>query len=213
MSAALVKAISELQEEEALRLTQQAIDKGDDPASILSDCQAAMKIVGKRFEEGEYYLPELIASGEALKKISDIVKPKMTAKSARSGDGRKGRVVIGAVRGDVHDIGKGIVGFLLDINGYEVQDLGVDVPEEKFVQAIKEFKPQVVAMSGLLSSIYDSMKSTVGAIEKAGLRDKVKIVIGGGMIDESVKGYVGADAYGKDAMAAVTLANKWIPER
>ena len=126
---------------------------------------------------------------------------------------RKGKVVIGSVRGDVHDIGKNIVSFLLDINGYEVHDLGVSVPEQKFVEAIKEFSPQVVAMSGLLSSIYDSMKSTVEAIEKAGLRSKVKIMIGGGMIDENVKTYVGADAYGKDAMAAVTLANKWIPEK
>ncbi|MFC1860534.1 B12-binding domain-containing protein [Chloroflexota bacterium] len=213
MSKELVKAISELHEDEALRLAQQAIDKGEDPTDILGDCSAAMKIVGKRFEEGEYYLPELIASGAMLKKVSDIVKPKLKAGTAKGGVGRKGKIVIGAVHGDVHDIGKGIVSFLLDTNGYEVHDLGVDVPEGKFVEAVKEFKPQVVAMSGLLSSIYDSMQSTIKAIEKAGLRSKVKIMIGGGMIDENVKSYTGADAYGKDAMAAVTLANEWIPEK
>ncbi len=210
MSEELIKAISDLQEDEALRLVQRALDEGEDPADILSDCQAAMKIVGKRFEEGDYYLPELIASGETLKKISDIVKPKMKAGTAKFGVSRKGKVVIGSVRGDVHDIGKGIVSFLLDTNGYEVQDLGVDVPEQKFVEAIKEFSPQVVAMSGLLSSIYDSMKSTVETIEKAGLRSNVKIMIGGGMIDESVKSYVCADAYGKDAMAGVVLAKQWV---
>jgi methanogenic corrinoid protein MtbC1 len=210
MNEKLVKAISDLQDDEAFRLVQQAIDQGDNPDNILSDCQVAMKIVGKRFEKEEYYLPELLASGDTVKKISEIIKPKMKASTHKSNVGGKGMVVIGSVRGDVHDIGKGIVSFMLDINDFQVKDLGVDVPEQKFVEAIKEFKPQIVAMSGLLSSIYDSMKSTVEAIEKAGLRDQVRIMIGGGMIDESVKSYVRADAYGKDAMAAVTLADKWI---
>ena len=210
MNEKLVNAISDLQEDEALRLVQQAIDHGEDTDNLLNDCQTAMKIVGKRFEEDEYYLPELLASGDTVKKIYEIIKPKMKASIHNGSVARKGSVVIGSVRGDVHDIGKGIVSFMLDINDFQVKDLGVDVPEQKFVEAIKEYKPQIVAMSGLLSSIYDSMKSTVEAIEKAGLRDQVKIMIGGGMIDESVKSYVGADAYGKDAMAAVTLANKWI---
>lgn len=212
MSRELVEAISELQADEALRLVQQALERGEDPSNILSDCQEAMKIVGDRYEKSDYYLPELIMSGHVLEKISEIVKPKLTAKSAaaKGGDGRRGKVVLGTVRGDVHDIGKNIVSFLLDVNGFEVLDLGVDVPEEKFIEAIKKFKPQVVALSGLLTSTYDSMKSTVDAIKEAGLRDKVKIMMGGGQIDEKVKDYCGADANGVDAMAAVRLAKGWL---
>ncbi len=214
MSKQLIKAISDLQEDEALRLVQQALDKGVDPSSILSDCQDAMKIVGDRFEKSEYYLPELIMSGHVLEKISETVKPKVTAKgAAKGGDGRKGKVILGTVRGDVHDIGKNIVGFLLDVSGFEVHDLGVDVLEEKFVQTIKEVEPQIVALSGLLTSTYDTMKSTIKAIEKAGLKNKVKIMIGGGTIDELVKDYVGADAFGFLAIDAVRLAKQWIPDK
>ena len=214
MSKQLIKAISEMQDDEALRLVQQALDKGEDPNSILSDCQDAMEIVGERYSKSEYFLPELIMSSETVKNIFNIIKPRLAAKSvAKGGDSRKGKVVLGTVQGDVHNIGKDIVGFLLDVNGLEVHDLGVDTPEEKFVQAIKEVKPEVVALSGLLTATYDSMKSTVKAIEKAGLRNKVKIMIGGGTIDERVKDYVGADACGFDAMAAVHLAKQWIPEK
>lgn len=214
MSKQLIKAISEMQDDEALRLVQQALDKGEDPNSILSDCQDAMEIVGERYSKSEYFLPELIMSSETVKNILNIVKPRLTAKSvAKGGDSRKGKVVLGTVKGDVHNIGKDIVGFLLDVSGLEVHDLGVDTPEEKFVQAIKEVKPEVVALSGLLTATYDSMKSTIKAIEKAGLRNKVKIMIGGGTIDERVKDYVGADAFGFDAVAAVHLAKQWIPEK
>lgn len=114
--------------------------------------------------------------------------------------------LLGTVHGDIHDIGKDIVTFLLEVNGFEVKDIGVDVPPEKFVEAVKEFKPRVVGMSGLLTLAYDSMKETVQAIKDAGLRDKVKIMIGGGQIDEVVREYNGADACGKDAMADVTIA-------
>ena len=164
MSKDLVKAISEIQEDEALRLAQEAIDRGEDPYSILSDCQEAMNIVGERYERSEYFLPELVMSGEMLKDISDIIKPKMQAENvAESGDSRKAKIVLGTVRGDIHDIGKDIVGFMLDVNGFEVHDLGVNVPEEKFVEAVKEVKPQVLALSGFLTLAYDSMKSTVEA--------------------------------------------------
>ncbi|MFC2021274.1 B12-binding domain-containing protein [Chloroflexota bacterium] len=214
MGKQLVEAISELQEDEALRLVKEALDKGEDPSNIMVDCQVAMNIVGDRYESSEYFLPELIMSGHILEKISEIVKPKMQAETAtKGGHGRKGKIVLGTVNGDVHDIGKDIVKFLLDVNGFEVHDLGVDVPEEKFVQTIQEVKPQVVALSGLLSAAYDSMESTIEAIKKAGLRHEVKIMIGGGMMDQLVTDHVGADAYGKDAMAAVTLAGKWIPDK
>jgi 5-methyltetrahydrofolate--homocysteine methyltransferase len=123
---------------------------------------------------------------------------------------RLGKVVVGTVAGDIHDIGKDIVVFMLDVNGFEVFDLGIDVPAQKFIDKIKETGSGVVAMSGFLTLAFQSMKDTVEAIKKSGLRDKVKIMIGGGQIDEQVKGFAGADAYGKDAMEAVKLAKSWI---
>jgi methanogenic corrinoid protein MtbC1 len=212
MSEDLVKAMSEIREDDAIRLVNEAIAKGVNPLNILKDCQEAMNIVGERYEKGEYYLPELMMSGEILQTISDIVKPVM--QSNNSGESsKKGRIVLGTVAGDIHDIGKDIVGFMLDVNGFEVYDLGVDVPQEKFVEKVNEVKPQVVALSGFLTVAYDAMKSTVEALKKAGLRDGVKIMIGGGQMTEMVKEYVTADAFGLDAVAAVRLAKQWIPAK
>jgi methanogenic corrinoid protein MtbC1 len=214
MNKDLVKAVSEIQEDEALRLVQDAIEKGEKPLDILADCQKAMNIVGERYESREYFLPELVMSGELLQEISDILKPVMQAESSGEGDSKRGRIVLGTVSGDIHDIGKDIVGFMLEVNGFEVQDLGVDVPEERFVEAVKEVKPQVLALSGFLTLAYDSMKSTVEKLKKAGLRDEVKIMIGGGsQIGEKVKDYVAADDYGKNAVEAVRLAKQWIPAK
>ncbi len=208
MSNELVEAIANMQEDDALRIVEEMIERGEDAARILELCQEAMGIVGQRFESGSYFLPELIMSGEMLKRISELVKPRLATKveSRR----HMGKVVIGTVRGDIHDIGKDIVTFMLDVNGFEVHDLGIDVPEERFVEAIKEVQPQVVGMSGLLTLAYDSMKATVEAIREAGLRDRVKIMIGGGGIDEMVREYTGADAYGGDALAAVNLSKQWV---
>jgi len=204
----LVEAIANMREDEAFRLVEEMIERGEDAARILELCQEAMSIVGQRFESGSYFLPELIMSGEMLKRISELVKPQMAAKVEDRK--RLGKVVIGTVRGDIHDIGKDIVTFMLDVNGFEVRDLGIDVPEERFVEAIRDFQPQVVGMSGLLTLAYDSMKATVEAISAAGLRDRVKIMIGGGGIDDTVREYTGADAFGSDALAAVTLSKRWV---
>lgn len=204
----LVEKMADLKEEEVLEIVRRELQAGSDPISILDCARAAMEIVGKRFESGEYFLPDLIMAGEILRGVSEMVKPHLT----KSGDSNKkfGRVVIGTVEGDIHDIGKDIVVFMLDVNGYQVYDLGVDVPPSFFVEKIKEVNPQVVGLSGFLTLAFDAMKRTVEEIEKAGLRDKVKIMIGGGQIDEMVREYVGADAYGKDAVQAVNLCNKWI---
>ena len=208
MSNELVEAIANMQEGDALRIVGEMIERGEDASRILNLCQEAMGIVGRRFESGSYFLPELIMSGEMLKRISELVKPRLAAQiESRQ---HLGKVVIGTVRGDIHDIGKDIVAFMLDVNGFQVHDLGIDVPEERFVQAIRDVEPQVVGMSGLLTLAYDSMKATVKAIGKAGLRDKVKIMIGGGGIDEMVREYTGADAYGTDALAAVALSKQWV---
>ncbi len=166
-----------------------------------------MEQVGSRFEHGEYFIPELILAGEMLKGISAEVKPYMTGAAAEMQ--QRAKVLVGTVKGDIHDIGKDIVVFMLDVNGFEVKDLGIDVPVETFVETIRTWQPQVVALSGFLTLSYDSMKETVGAIQAAGLRDGVKIMVGGGTVDQQVCEYAGADAYGLDAMAAVTLAKGW----
>lgn len=207
MSEKLIDAIVNMKEDEALSITNELLEGGEDPMKILDLCREAVGIVGKRFEEGTYFLPELIMAGEMLTQISAIVKPKLpeTEESKKGG-----KVLIGTVEGDIHDIGKDIVTFMLDVNGYNVLDLGIDIPPAKFVEAIKDFQPEVVGLSGFLTLAFDSMAGTVKAIKEAGLRDKVKIMIGGGQIDDVIKEYTGADAYGLDAMAAVNLAKEWI---
>lgn len=206
MSDELVKAIADMEENRALAMVRELLGKGADPIAILDDCRRAMEIVGQRFELNVYFIPELILAGEMLKDISAEVKPYL--KQNVSGK-KHGKVLLGTVQGDIHDIGKDIVNFMLDVNNFEVRDLGVDVPPEKFVEEIKSFQPEVVALSGFLTLSYSSMKETVDAIQKAGLRDKVKIMIGGGAVDEQICSYAKADAFGKDAMAAVTLAKGW----
>lgn len=207
MSEDLVSALADLQEKEALRITTKRLDAGDDPLKLLEDSRNAMEIVGKRFANGEYFIPELIYSGEILKEISEMVKPKLTQTAELK---RLGKIVFGTVAGDIHDIGKNIVTFMLDVNGFEVYDLGIDVPVQKFVEKIEETKAEIVGLSGFLTLAFDSMKQTVEAIKAAGLRDRVKIMIGGGQIDEQIKKYTGADACGTDAMAAVSLAKEWV---
>jgi 5-methyltetrahydrofolate--homocysteine methyltransferase len=123
---------------------------------------------------------------------------------------KKGKVLIGTVAGDIHDIGKDIVTFMLDVSGYDVLDIGIDVPVQVFVDKIKEFQPSVVGLSGFLTLAFESMKKTIEALEKSGLRNNVKVMIGGGQIDDEVRKYVKADAYGKDAVAAVNLCKQWI---
>ena len=207
MSEQLTNAVAELKEDEAIKMVNDMVARGEDANMIFDSARKGMEVVGKRFADGEYFLPELIYSGEIFKSISEIVKPIMTAES---GGKKLGKVIVGTVAGDIHDIGKDIVVFMLDISGFEVYDLGVDVPVQTFVDKIKETQAPVVALSGFLTLAFDAMKDTCDAIVSAGLRDKVKIMIGGGQIDEEIKKYAGADAYGRDAMTAVALAKEWI---
>jgi len=207
MAQDLVNTLADLKEQEAIEIVKDRLDAGEDPLKILEDARKGMEIVGNRFASSEYFIPDLVYSGEILKEVTELVKPKIT-KAAESK--KLGKIVFGTVAGDIHDIGKDIVVFMLDINGFEVHDLGVDVPAQKFVDKIKETDAPVVGLSGFLTLAFDSMKETVDAIKTAGLRDKVKVMIGGGQMSDEIKNYTGADAYGKDAMAGVSLAKKWI---
>ena len=204
----LVEAMANMKEKEALQLVDDMLERGEDPNEILDLSSEAMQVVGERYQEGTYFLPELIMSGEMLRKIGEILKPHLAAQTDQTK--KLGIVVLGTVRGDIHDIGKDIVGFMLEVNGFEVHDLGIDQPEENFVKAVEEYKPQVLALSGFLSVAFDTMKSTIEEVEKAGLRDNLKVIIGGGQMDDTVRKYTGADAYGDDAMAAVAFAKETV---
>ncbi len=206
MAGDLCNTLADLKEKEALEIVQDRLNAGDDPMSILDDARRGMETVGNRFADSQYFIPDLVYSGEILKSINEVVKPKLT----KTGEVKRGgKIVIGTVAGDIHDIGKDIVVFMLDVNGFEVYDLGVDVPAQEFVDKVKESGAPIVGLSGFLTLAYDSMKKTIEAIKSAGLRDKVNVMIGGGQITEEIRKYTGADAYGRDAMAGVSLAKKW----
>lgn len=206
MIDSFVKSLSEVKEKESLAMAQEMLEAGVDPLKILNGCQVAMENVGKKFEKGEYFIPDLIYAGEILNSISALVKPQLKGEAAAESIGK---VIIGTVAGDIHDIGKNIVSFMMDVNGFEVIDLGVDISPEKFVETIRETGAKVVGMSGLLTLAFGSMKKTVDAIRDAGL-DDVKIMIGGSVINEGVVEYTGADAYGADPMAGIALAKQWL---
>ena len=206
MTQSLIDAMVEMREEDALKTVDVLLAQGTSPLSILDACREAMQVIGKKFESGEMFIPELMLGGEMLGAISDKVKPLLQEEGATAE--KIGKIVIGTVEGDIHDIAKDIVVTMLDINGFEVTDLGVDVPPAKFVEAVQQSGAKIVGLSGFLTLAYDPMKNTVSALKEAGLND-VKVMIGGGQIDEQVKQYTQADAYGKDAMAAVALAKEW----
>jgi 5-methyltetrahydrofolate--homocysteine methyltransferase len=208
MKDQLVLAIADLEEAQALQLAREMLESGVDPQEVLEASKQGMKIVGERFEQKEYYLPELILSGELLQQVGELVKPKMRGAAIASEP--LGKVVIGTVAGDIHDIGKDIVTFMLDAGNFEVHDLGVDVPAQAFVQKIKDVQPDIVGLSGFLTLAFEQMRVTVQAIQEAGLREQVKIMIGGAPMDETAAKFIGADAFGKDATAAVHLAKGWV---
>jgi 5-methyltetrahydrofolate--homocysteine methyltransferase len=207
MSRDLIHLFAEHQEDEVIRAVKELLEEGTDPADILEDARSAMQIVGGRFAAGEYFIPDLIYAGEILNGVVSLIKPKL---EQASGSGDKGRVVIGSVAGDLHDIGKNLVVFMLETNGFEVFDLGVDVKPEVFVESVREEKAHILGLSGFLTSVYQAMKDTVDAVAAAGMRNRVRIMIGGGVMDERVREFCGADAYRPDAMSAVALADEWV---
>jgi methanogenic corrinoid protein MtbC1 len=206
----LVEWLADMNEDDGFALAKKMLlEEGANPMRVLELCRNAMDIVGKRFEQGEYFLPELVLAGEMLENIGAIAKPLI--KQTPGDEPKKlAKVLIGTVHGDLHDIGKNIVTFMLDINGFEVKDIGIDVPVKTFIDEISQFKPDVVGLSGFLTLAFDSMKETIAAIQDAGLRDKLKIMIGGGQVDEAVRNYTGADAFGTNAIDAVSLCKNWM---
>jgi 5-methyltetrahydrofolate--homocysteine methyltransferase len=206
----LVNAVAEMKEDEAMSLTKKYVTEGRPAVEIIDAYKEALVIVGKRFEECTYFVPELILAGEMMKTASEMIKPIMTESQANAGDERIGKFLLGTVEGDIHDIGKDMVSMLMDINGFEVRDLGVDVPTQRFWDEYQEFQPSIVGMSGLLTLSYESMKKVVDILTEKGVRDKVKVIIGGGQMDEQACKYVGADAFVTDAVAGVNICKAWV---
>ncbi|MBN1179767.1 MAG: cobalamin-dependent protein [Anaerolineae bacterium] len=207
MTKQLIEAFVDIREEDAVEIAQTLLAEGADPLAILDACKNALELIGQRFERKEAFVPELIMAGEMMNAITALVKPRLAQEKPLE---PLGKVLMGTVEGDIHDIGKDVVVFMLEANGFEVVDLGVDIPPATFVQKIGETQPDVVGLSGLLTLAFESMRDTIEAINEAGLRDQVKIMIGGAPVDEHVRAYAGADAWGIDAMEAVALAKQWV---
>lgn len=186
-------------------LTKQALAEGTDPLKLVNDYMVpAMDEVGQKFECSEYFVPELLISARAMKAALDLIRPMLTARGAEPA----GRVAIGTVKGDLHDIGKNLVAALLEGGGFEVFDLGVNVPPEKFIATVKEKNANIVAMSALLTTTMPSMRTTIEALKQAGVRDKVKVLIGGAPITQKFAEDIGADGFSENAVGAVALAKK-----
>lgn len=198
----LASAVAELEDEQILSIVKERLDAGISPLEIVAKLQEGMTEVGLRFETGDYFLSELILCGEMMKDAMTELEPHLAGTDQQ----HRGNIVLGTVKGDVHDLGKNIVVMLLKGAGYNVIDLGVDVPVEKFIEAIKENNAPLVGMSVLLTGCQEEMKKSIAALRAEGL--DVTILIGGNYVDEMVKNYVGADYFGTNASDAVKIAEK-----
>jgi methanogenic corrinoid protein MtbC1 len=201
------KSITELDEEKVLKLVKESLEANVDPIKILEACRVGMAKIGDESGEGgTMFLTDLIMAGEIFNEAMELLMPKLTANSTEN----MGKIVIGTVEGDIHNIGKDITINFLKAEGFEVVDLGVDVPAEKFIEAIKTHNPPVVGMSGLLTLSIEPMKKSIEAIANANLREKVKVIIGGERTDDEVCEYVGADAWVNDAVKGVKIIKNWV---
>ena len=205
----LATFIAEVDDEKTLSGVREALDSGVEPLLVVESLRCGMSTVGERFESKEYFLPDLILSADIFNQAIELVAPYLKSEKEKS----RGSVVIGTVQGDIHDIGKNIVATMLRCAGFEVDDLGVDVAPEVFVARAKENGAGMIAMSGLLTTAFDAMKDTVQALADSGMRDSVRVIIGGGPVNETVLTYCGADACGKDPAEAVRIAEEFFGKK
>ena len=208
----LVENVADLKEDAVLRMVRRLLEEGVDPLSIIYGCDKGMRVVGERYARGEYYIAALIMAGEIFRQVVELAQPHITVQAP---DEVSGRVLLGTVQGDIHDIGKDVFGMLLVCHGFRVKDLGVDVPPSRFVDAAREERPDIVGLSGLLTSAYDQMRDTVAALrrETTDWEARPYLIVGGGQIDEEICRYVGADDWRLDAMDGVYLCQRLMDER
>jgi len=200
-------AMAELDKERVLEAVQEGLDAGKDPLELIEGLRRGLEHVGAEFEKGTFFLMELMRGAQIFKEAAALIQPVIEERHGASAE--KGRVLIGTVAGDVHDLGKGIVTSLLECAGYTVIDLGVDVPRQVFVEKAKEHDPKVVGMSGLLTTSIPVMKQTVQALADAGLRDKMKIIVGGGIVGEVDTTEIGVDYATSNANDGVRVIEDW----
>jgi 5-methyltetrahydrofolate--homocysteine methyltransferase len=199
----LYDAILNGDDKSALRLTNEALQEGIDPSELITKGMIpAMDKVGKLFEAQEYYIPEMLLAGRAMKAALEPIRPLLAASGAQP----TGRIVLGTVQGDLHDIGKNLVGSMLEGAGFEVFDIGIDVPSQKFIEAVREKNPHILALSALLTITMPEMKKTIDALAQAGLRGRVKVLVGGAPVTQKFADEIGADGYGENASSAVSVA-------
>ncbi len=204
----LAEAVIDGEPEDAVELAQQALDAGLDPLECINEgLTKGIDRVGALFAEGEYYLPDLIIGGEAMKDALAILEPALAANQERE---VTGRVVLGTVEGDLHEIGKTLVGTMLTANGFEVTDIGIDKPASEFITAVKEANATLIGASALLTTTIPEQQKIIEALVEAGLRDKVKVMVGGAPVTQAWADKIGADGYAEDAIAAVSVAKKLV---
>lgn len=198
-------SVLEGEEEEAAELAQKALDSGMDPVAVMDKgFLKGINEAGKLYEEGEFFLPELVCAADAMKAALEVLDEEL--KKCADNNTKTGKVVLATVQGDVHDIGKTIVGAMMTANGYEVYDLGSDVPNEKVVSSIDEIEPDIIGLSALLTTTMEQQKNVIEMIREAGKRDKVKIMVGGAPVSRQWSEQIGADGYSDNAIAAVKMA-------
>jgi corrinoid protein of di/trimethylamine methyltransferase len=199
----LYDAILNGDEKLALQLTNEALKEGTDPEELITKGMIpAMDEVGRLFEAQEYFIPEMLLAGRAMKAALEPIRPLLAARGAQP----TGRIVLGTVKGDLHDIGKNLVGSMLEGAGFDVVDVGIDVPPEKFVEAVQSNNPHIVALSTLLTVTMPEMKKVIDALNQAGIRSKVKVMVGGAPVTQKFADEIGADGYGENASLAVSVA-------
>jgi dimethylamine corrinoid protein len=202
----LTELFTNLEEDKVIEAVKDELQKNTDPMAIIEACQRGMVEVGDRFQNGTYYLPELLIAAEVFDTVMDILADKITGDDTKT----KATIVLGTVKGDLHDIGKNIFKTLAEVNGFRIYDLGIDVPPDKFIEAVQKENAQIVGMSGLLTTVFDSMQEIVEKLSEAGLRDKVKVIIGGAPIDKGVMNMVGSDAFTRNASEGIAICKSWV---
>lgn len=207
MSDLLVQAVADLDEKKVLKLVKQCLKEGQDPKLIVEKIALGMDKVGELYEQGEYFIADLIMAGNIFKDILSI--PRMKFDSDEPFRKKSGKIVLGTVAGDLHDIGKDIFKRMVEVRGYEIHDLGVNVQVEVFVDKVREIRPDIVAMSGVLTLALDSMKDTVEGLKQAGLRDQVKVLIGGRPVSKEACKWIGADCFTKNAIEGLEMCERW----
>jgi len=206
MSGKLVDALVKFDEKVVMEAVQTGLENGEDPMALLRDLQEGMRIVGEKFSKGEYFLSELIMSADLFSRAMKIIEPKLEGMVEQT----IGKIVIGTPKGDIHDLGKNIFATVARGAGLEVHDLGVDVPAGRFLEVIEEVKPDILGFSALITTAFEPMKKVVDALTERGIRERIKVIIGGGVTTETVKRYVGADAQTNDAVQGLKLCKEFV---